>query len=288
MTAVAHTTTATTATTTVTTGQDDGGPALRVRVLGLLEATRAGRSVLPTAAKPRQVFALLALRVGEVVPVAALVEELWGERRPPSARTTLQTYIKQLRKLIGPGAAGVLATRYGGYLLDLPAEAVDVHDYERLARSGRRAAEAGDAESAARLLRSALEAWRGPALVDVPTGESLAIELTRLEESRLSVVEARIDAEMRCGRHSLLLSELAALTARYPMNENLCAQHMLALFRSGRQWQALDAYQGLRAKLSEELGVSPSRRVRELQHAILTADARLDQAQAGHLQRLLV
>jgi SARP family transcriptional regulator, regulator of embCAB operon len=260
---------------------------MQIKVLGLLEATVDGRSALPTAAKPRQIFALLALRAGQVVPVATLIEELWGERPPRSARTTLQTYVMQLRRLIGDDATGVLATRFGGYLLDVAPEDVDVHEYERLAQAGRRAAEAGDFESAARLLRTALDIWRGPALVDVPTGESLGIEVTRLEESRLSVVESRIAAEMRCGRHHVLLSELAVLSARYPMNENLCAQHMIALFRSGRQWQALDAFKALRGTLIEELGVEPSARLRELQRAILSADARLDRAETREMQKML-
>lgn len=258
---------------------------MRIEVLGPLEATADGRSVLPTAAKPRQVFALLALRAGQVVPVAALIEELWGERPPRSLRTTLQTYVMQLRKLLGDDATGVLATRFGGYLLDVAPEDVDVHEYERLALAGRRAAEAGDFESAARLLRTALDVWRGPALVDVPTGESLSIEVTRLEESRVSVVECRVAAEMRCGRHHVLLSELAVLTARYPMNENLCAHHMIALFRSGRQWQALDAYRVLHDTLIGELGIEPSTRLRELQRAVLSADARLDRPETGEPRR---
>ncbi|HEX6340536.1 AfsR/SARP family transcriptional regulator [Umezawaea sp.] len=260
---------------------------MRIRVLGPLEATANGRSVLPTAAKPRQVFALLALRAGQVVPVATLVEELWGERPPRSSRTTLQTYVMQLRRLLGDDATGVLATRFGGYLLDVPPECVDVHEYERLARSGRHAAEAGDFESAARLLLAALDVWRGPALVDVPTGESLSIEVTRLEESRLSAVESRIAADMRCGRHHVLLSELAVLTARYPMNENLCAQHMIALFRSGRQWQALDAFKALRGALVDELGVEPSGSLRELQRAILRSDARLDRAVPRETRKMM-
>lgn len=259
---------------------------MRIQVLGPLEAAEDGRTVLPTAAKPRQVFALLALRAGQVVPVATLIEELWGELPPRSLRTTLQTYVMQLRKLLGDDATRVLATRFGGYLLDVAPESVDVHEYERLARSGRRAAEAGDHESAVRLLRSALDVWRGPALVDVPTGASLSVEVTRLEESRLSVVETCVAVEMRRGRHHALLSELAVLTARYPLNENLCAQQMVALFRSGRQWQALDAYRVLHDTLNEELGVVPSARLRDLQRAILSADTRLDHPETSEMRRM--
>ncbi|TWP48874.1 AfsR/SARP family transcriptional regulator [Lentzea tibetensis] len=260
---------------------------MQIKILGPLEATRNGRSTLPTAAKPRQIFALLALRAGQVVPVTTLIEELWGERPPRSARTTLQTYIMQLRRLLGDNASDVLVTRFGGYLLNVPVENVDVHEFERLAAAGRRASEAGDHESAARLLGTALGMWLGPALVDTPTGDVLSIEATRLEESRLSVVESRIDAEMLVGRHHTLLSELAVLTARHPMNENLCAQYMVALFRSGRQWQALDAFKSLRQTLIEELGVEPSARLRELHRAVLTADSSLDRVETSEVRQLL-
>jgi SARP family transcriptional regulator, regulator of embCAB operon len=260
---------------------------MQIKVLGLLEATVNSHPVLPTAAKPRQVLALLALRARQVVPAAALIEEIWGEHPPRSARTTLQTYVMRLRRPLGDEATDVLATRFGGYLLNVAPEDVDVHEYERLSQSGRCAAEAGDFESAARLLRSALEVWRGPALVDVPAGEALSIEVTRLEESRLSGVESRIDAEMRCGRHNTLLSELAVLNARYPMNENLCAQHMIALFRSGRRWQALDAFNALCRTLIDELGVEPSTRLRVLQRAILSADQRLDRAETREMRTAL-
>ncbi|MET1072790.1 MAG: AfsR/SARP family transcriptional regulator [Umezawaea sp.] len=259
---------------------------MQIRILGPLEAAREGRSALPTAAKPRQVFALLALRAGQVVPVTTLAEELWGERPPRSARTTLQTYVMQLRRLLGDGANDLLATRFGGYLLDVPPESVDVHEFERLSRAGRRAGDAGDHESAARLLRGALDVWRGRALVDVPTGAPLAIEVTRLEESRLSVVESRIDAEMSVGRHHTLLSELTALTANHPMNENLCAQYMISLFHSGRRWQALDAFTTLRQTLIQELGVEPSTRLTDLQRAILTADIELEGAKVVSLRQM--
>ncbi|GLZ36167.1 hypothetical protein Lesp02_83540 [Lentzea sp. NBRC 105346] len=260
---------------------------MQIKILGPLEATQNGRSVLPTAAKPRQIFALLALRARQVVPVTTLIEELWGDRPPRSARTTLQTYIMQLRRGLGENASDVLVTRFGGYLLDVAPEDVDVYEFERLASAGTRAQEAGDHESAARLLTNALVVWLGPALVDTPVGEVLSIETTRLEESRLSVVESRIDAEMRIGRHHALLSELAVLTARHPMNENLCAHYMIALFRSGRQWQALDAFKSLRQTLVEELGVEPSPRLRELHRAVLTADASLDRAESRELRQLL-
>ncbi|GGU72439.1 AfsR/SARP family transcriptional regulator [Lentzea flava] len=264
---------------------------MEIKVLGPVEAKVNGRSVTPTAAKPRQMLALLALHAGHVVSVSTLIEELWDDRPPRSARTTLQTYILQLRKLIGGVSSGdakeVLVTRFGGYLLDVAPECVDVHEFERLSQAGYRAAETRDFASASRLLRSALALWRGPALVDVRPGMPLGAEVVRLEENRLNAVEARIEADLRIGRHHALLGELAVLGAQFPMNENLCELHMVALFRSGRQWQALDVYKSLRETLIRELGVGPSARLQQLQHAILNSDLRLDSSRAREPETLL-
>lgn len=262
---------------------------MEVKVLGPLEAHVNGRSIVPTAAKPRQILALLALEAGQVVTVPALIEELWGMQPPRSALTTLQTYILHLRRLIdaaltsgeggGTGAAkDLLVTRCGGYLLNIDDKgSVDVQNYERLAAAGARAIEVEDDESASRLLRAALEIWRGQVLVDVQAGLRLGIEVIRLEESKLGVLELCIDAELRLGRHYTLLSELAMLNASHPMNENLCAQFMLALYRSGRQWRALDVYKRLRDTLVNELGVEPSARLQSLQRAVLGSDPVLDE-----------
>jgi DNA-binding SARP family transcriptional activator len=262
--------------------EEDG--LMDIKVLGPLEAHEGGKSIVPSAAKPRQILAVLALQASQVVTVPTLMEELWGPDLPRSASTTLQTYILQLRRLMTAGLEGnltrkakdVLVTRHGGYLLDVAEDEVDVHVYDRLSTAGRRALEAGDYESASRLLGSSLDLWRGQALVDVQVGSRLEIEVIRLEESRLGVLESRIDADLRLGRHHMLLSELAVLTARHPMHESLCAQFMIALYRSGRQWRALDMYQRLRDTLVSELGVEPSARLKHLQGAILNSDALLD------------
>jgi DNA-binding SARP family transcriptional activator len=253
---------------------------MEIKVLGPLEALEGGESIVPTAAKPRQILAVLGLQAGRVVTVPALMEELGGQALPRSASTTLQTYILQLRRLMSIGtrrAKDVLVTRHGGYLLDVAAADVDVHAYDRLSGAGRVALETGDYRSASTLLGSALDLWRGAALVDVQVGPRLQIEVIRLEESRLGVLESRIDADLQLGRHHALLSELAVLTARHPMHESLCAQFMVALYRSGRQWRALDMYQRLRDTLIEELGMEPSARLKHLQHAILSSDAQLDE-----------
>jgi len=255
-----------------------------VRVLGPLEARVNGRSIAPTAGKARQILALLALEASQVVTVPTLIEELWGMQPPRSALTTLQTYILRLRRLIGSALAGdeatakdLLVTRCGGYLLNVQRGDVDVHAYEQLSAAGARASEVGDSESASRLLRSALDVWRGPVLVDVQVGMRLGIEVIRLQESKLGVLELCIDADLRLGRHYTLLSELATLNASYPMHENLCAQYMVALYRSGRQWRALDVYRTLRDTLVGELGVEPSARLQQLHRAILRSDPTLDE-----------
>ncbi|QFZ21153.1 AfsR/SARP family transcriptional regulator [Saccharothrix syringae] len=250
-----------------------------IDVLGPLEVRENGVSIAPSAAKPRQLLALLGLQAGHVVTVPALVEELWGTTPPRSALTTLQTYVLQIRRRIeAAGAAAakdVLVTRYGGYLLDTRGGRLDATEYERLVDQGQRALAAGELESASTLLRAALAVWRGPVLADVRAGTRLAVEVTRLEESRLGTLEAQLEADLRLGRHHAVLGDLALLTAQHPLHENFCAQHMLALYRSGRQGSALEVYRALRDRLDRELGLAPSGRLRRLQRAILGDDPAL-------------
>ncbi|MFC9297018.1 BTAD domain-containing putative transcriptional regulator [Streptomyces sp. NPDC057011] len=260
---------------------------MKIQVLGPLSAEVNGGSIVPTARKPRQILALLALYPGRVMPVPTLMEEIWGTALPQSALTTLQTYILQLRRrlgtALGPGAGGVkdvLVTRHGGYLLQIEPESVDVHEYESLVARGQSDFEQGDDESAAATLRAALALWQGPALVDVRAGPILEIEVMRLEESRLVAVERRIDVDLRLGRHTELLAELTELIARHPQHEGLHSQAMVALYRSGRQATALDVYRRLRGRLIEDLGVEPSPQLQRLHQAMLTVDPALD-VQAG-------
>lgn len=257
---------------------------VEIKVLGPLEVTVAGVSIVPTARKPSQLLAMLALNAGHLVTVAALTEEIWDFQPPRSGVPTLHTYILKLRRklqyaLVGDGdisSKDILITRRSGYLLDVEPEDVDAVKYDQLSVAGRRAVNDGDQESASRILGEALLLWRGPALADVQTGPQLAIEAMRLEENRLGDLYLRIEADLRLGRHHQLLAELATLCARHPLLENFCAQHMVALYLAGRQSQALEAYRRLRAGMIEQLGVEPSPRVRHLQHAILSGQATND------------
>ena len=259
-----------------------------IDVLGALNVRENGVSIAPTAPKPRQVLALLALHADRVVPIASLVEKLWADRPPRSARTTLQTYVLQLRDLIGaalahgtaqPSGAGaerrtakdVLLTLPGGYLLSSGGGSSDVREFDRLAGLGYLAMDAGDFAGASRTLAAALDLWSGSAFADVQTGVQLAVEARRLEESRLCALDQRIEADLRLGRHREVLAELTVLTSRYRTHENLHAQFMIALHRSGRRGEALDAYLRLRTTLGRELGLEPSPRLRRLQHSILMA-----------------
>ncbi|OIK06011.1 AfsR/SARP family transcriptional regulator [Streptomyces monashensis] len=254
-----------------------------IEVLGALDVRENGVSVTPTAPKPRQVLALLALHADHVVPVATLIEELWGGQPPRSARTTLQTYVLQLREMIAAALArdpegaeprsakDVLSTAPGGYVLNTFGGTTDVREFERLAGLGYRAMDAGDFPRAARELCDALALWNGTALADVHTGPQLEMHRRRLEETRLCALDQRIEADLRLGRHRELLGELTVLVSRYRTHENLHGQFMLALHRSGRRSEALDAYQRLRTTLVRELGLEPSGALRRLQRSILMA-----------------
>lgn len=257
-----------------------------IDILGALDVRENGVSIAPTAPKPRQVLALLALHADQVVPVGGLIEELWAGKPPRSARTTLQTYVLQLRELITVAlhadlqaaqgcpprtAKEVLVTSPGGYLLVTGGGTSDVREFERLAGTGYRAMDAGDYPGAARKLREALGLWSGAPFADVQTGTQLQMEAKRLDESRLCALDQRIDADLRLGRHRELLAELTVLTSRYRNHENLHAQFMLALHRSGRRSEALDVYHRLRGTLVRDLGLEPSARLRRLQQSILMA-----------------
>lgn len=253
-----------------------------IDVLGTLSVRERGISITPTAPKPRQLLAVLAMHADQVVPVPVLIEELWGAIPPRSARNTLQTYVLQLRELIAAAlersgerqstdAKSILATLPGGYRLDSRCGTSDVREFEQLASAGYRAMAAGDFPGCSRTLREALGLWKGAAYSDVRAGTLLEMEAKRLEEARLCALDQRIEAELRLGRHRELLGELTVLAVRYRLHESLHRQLMVALHHSGRRGEALGVYQRLRGTLMRELGLEPSAGLRRLQHAILTA-----------------
>jgi DNA-binding SARP family transcriptional activator len=259
-----------------------------ISVLGPLHVSVAGVPVMPTAAKPRQLLAMLAINAGRVVTTTSLMEELWGEHGPRRAPGTLQTYVLQLRRLLRTAlttelttepdqtSKDILITRHTGYELDVDREAVDAVRYERLAAAGRAVGAAGDYRRAGELLTEALEMWHGPALVDVSTGSQLEIEVMRLSESRLTDLTLRIDVDLYLGRHQQLLGELAALCARHPFMENFRAQYILALYRSGRASQAMETYREMWHTARDQLGVEPGSKLRRLHQALLAGDTRID------------
>jgi DNA-binding SARP family transcriptional activator/streptogramin lyase len=235
-------------------------------------ASSRGQPLELGAGKQRALLVLLLLRAGEVVSTDGLIDALWGERPPPSALNSVHVYVSQLRKALGNGR---LQTHGRGYLLALEPERLDLGRFERLLGDGRELLASGDADRAAGALRAALGLWRGPPLSDVAFEPFAQAEIARLEELRLAALEERIEADLVLGRHAELVPELEGLVREHPLRERLRAQLMLALYRSGRQSEALDAYQQARRLLSTELGLEPGRTLRELEAAILRQDAQL-------------
>ena len=232
---------------------------LAVDILGPLRVSRAGAAVPLGAARQQALLALLALHPAEAVPADRLVEELWDGSAPETASKIVQIYVSELRKALGRDA---IATRGGGYALELDPERIDARRFEQLAAAGAH--------------REALGLWRGPALADFRYERWAQAEAQRLEELRVAVLEDRIDADLAAGRHAALAGELEALVAEHPLRERLRGQQILALYRSGRQAEALAAYREARRALVEELGIEPSQQLRRLEQAILAQDTSLD------------
>lgn len=238
------------------------------RILGPLEVTVDGRAVQLGGQRQRALLAALLVHHGQVVATGRLVDLLWGENAPKTATTSLQNAVSQLRRELG---ADVVETRAPGYVLDGDVDAIDAVVFERAVASARRAPPAERAE----LLRSALGLWRGAALADLAGEEFAQGEIRRLEELRLSALEERIAAELELGRHAEVVGELEALTATNPLRERLCALRMLALYRSGRQADALQAFRDTRRAFVDELGIEPGAELQELHGRILRQEAGL-------------
>jgi DNA-binding SARP family transcriptional activator/streptogramin lyase len=245
---------------------------IEFRILGPLEASRRGQALEVGAGKQRALLVLLLLSAGEVVSTDRLIDALWGERPPASALNSVHIYVSRLRKLLGNGR---LETRGRGYMLVLAPEQLDLGRFDSLLGDGRDLLASGEPDRAAEALRGALGLWRGPPLADVASEPFAHGEIARLEELRLAALEDRIEADLALRRHADLVPELEGLVHEHPLRERLRAQLMLALYRSGRQADALDAYQQARRLLATELGLEPGRQLRELQAAILRQDAQL-------------
>jgi DNA-binding SARP family transcriptional activator len=244
------------------------------RILGPLEVTANGRAVPLGGTKQRALLAVLLLHRNAVVPTHRLVEDLWGgsDDAPAAAAKTVQVHVSRLRKALGDAA---LETRAGGYALNVETASVDLFRFEELTREGRRLLAAGDPAAARAAFAEALALWRGPPLADFAYEPFAQTEIARLEELRVAALEDRIEADLALGEHTSLAPELETLIAANPLRERLRRQLMLALYGSGRQAEALAAYREARSAL-DDLGIQPTRTLRELEAAILRHDPALD------------
>jgi DNA-binding SARP family transcriptional activator len=258
---------------------------IEFRILGPLELSADGR-VLPLGSpKQRALLGLLLVHTNETLSRDRLIEELWAETPPATVESALHVYLSRLRRLLDSAGAGGALVREGyGYRLRVEPEELDANRFDRLAGDGSEALAAGRAELAADYLRQALALWRGPALADLQS-ERFAISAgARLEEERVSALEQRLEADLTLGRHRQLISELETLVAEHPYRERLRAQLMLALYRAGRQAEALGAYREARRTLTDELGLEPSQELKELEQAILRQDPRLTLERSAKLE----
>jgi DNA-binding SARP family transcriptional activator len=252
------------------------------RILGPLEVRDGDREMVLRGGKQRALLALLLVNANRTLAIDRIVDELWGENVPESAQKMVQIYVSQLRKVLPPGT---VHTRPPGYALVLAPDELDLDRFERLVAEARASLDAGRAEEASADFRAALELWRGPALAEFASEPFAPTDGARLEELRVHALEGRLEADLALGRHADLVGELEALVARYPLREELRRQHMLALYRSGRQAEALAAYQEARRALSGELGIEPSPALRDLERKILQQDSSLDLAALTRKER---
>ncbi len=248
------------------------GGMIGVRILGSLEVTVGGRRVSVGGGKQRLVFAALLLRRGQPVSVDQLVDLVWDERPPANAVKSIQVYVSQLRKELGSDR---IVTAGGGYLLRMERGAVDTEAFEDAVARGDAQLVAGDAGRAFATLRDGLALWRGEPLVEFRSEAFAQAEIARLEELRSTAVEQRIEAELILGRHRRLVPELEQLVRDHPLRERLIGQLIVALYRSGRQADALDRYRAGCARLDRELGLEPSPELRSLERSILQHDPAL-------------
>ena len=248
---------------------------MEFRVLGPLEVWDGGEEVSLGGPKLRALLALLLLHPNEVMSGDRLIDELWGEDSPEDAAAALRVNVSRLRKAL---PQDVLATRSPGYFLRVDAEALDLHRFERLVDEGRSLLARGLAADASERLHDGLSLWRGQPLADFAYESFAQGAIARLEEIRLAAVELRVDADLSLGRDDELVGELEVLVSEHPLRERLRGYLMMALYRSGRQAEALDAYQSGRRALVDQLGIEPSPALQELERGILRQDPSLDLA----------
>ena len=251
------------------------------RILGPLRVVDGDRPIPLSGAKQRALLAMLLLEANHVVSSDRLIDRLWGDEPPETATTALQVYISRLRTALepdrSPGDAGtIIITQPPGYILRAGPDELDLARFERLTAEAEAARLDGDPRRAAELLREALDLWDGTALADLAFETFAQAEIARLEALRLVAIEDRIDAELELGRHAHLVGELEGLVAEQPLRERLRCLLILALYRSGRQAEALDAYNEAKRTLLDELGIEPSPALARLERAILVQDPALD------------
>jgi len=239
------------------------------RLLGPLEVVEHDRSLALGGVKQRSLLAVLLLNANQVLSVDRLIDVLWGDEPPATAAKSIQVHISRLRKELGDGR---VVTRPPGYVVHVDPSELDLTRFERFVDEASRAEPA----TAAQRLREGLALWRGPALADLAYEPFAQTDIARLEELRLAALEQRIDADLACGCHAELVGELEALVSEHPLRERLRGQLMLALYRSGRQAEALDAYREAHRDLSDGLGLEPGKELRRLEQAILRQDPALD------------
>ena len=251
---------------------------MEFRILGPLEVRDGKRAVALGRGRQQALLALLLLHPNETLSSERLVEELWGERAPATAPKVIQNHVSTLRRALGDGR---LVTRGSGYALLVESDELDVERFEALLAEGRAALHSGDPERASALLQEALELWRGPPLSDFVFESFAQAEIGRLDERRLVALEERLEADLALGRHADVVAELETLVAENQLRERLRGQLMLALYRSGRQAEALHSYQETRRILVDELGIEPGHALQQLHTAILQQDPSLDSAPAA-------
>ncbi|MDX6720372.1 MAG: hypothetical protein QOJ63_2626, partial [Solirubrobacteraceae bacterium] len=247
---------------------------MELRILGPLEVVEEDRTLDLGARKQQALLGVLALRPREVVSTARLIDDLWGESPPASAAKAIQGYVSGLRKAIGGSA---IVTKAGGYLVVVDPDALDAERFDHLVAAGRERLVRDPAQAASKL-REALALWRGDPLEGLRLEANARIEVQRLAERKLTALELRIEADLARGCHAELVGELQELAALHPYREGLAAHLMLALYRSGRQAEALSAYRRTRQLLAAELGLEPGESLRQLERQVLAQAPELDLA----------